>query len=145
MLTDDNFMKEWINFMYQHINGTYKIPLYVPNKYSNLAYFIKTPIVIDINVNCTKKYNKSVEIEYYLLDNKFTDVIYLSFNKSIKNIKEDIITKIDKKINDWLLKNNPAFVENKYQNIIDKLKNNMLEYNIKKRKDIRIKKINKIK
>lgn len=115
MKLDDNFKKEWIDFISKHISGTYKVPLLIPGNYS-VFNKIMLPY-IDVNISVTKKYSRSVEIEYYLFDNKITDIIYLPFNKSINDIANTLQEKIIDKVNNWLLENKPGFIENEYKKI----------------------------
>ncbi|NPV13035.1 MAG: hypothetical protein HPY57_14815 [Ignavibacteria bacterium] len=113
--------------MADHINGSHRIPLYVPNIYKNQPLFAKNCVYINVDVIVTEKFSRSVKIEYIISGNKFTDIIYLPVNKSIEYIVNTLNDKLSEKINKWLAQNNQTFVENEYKIYIDDFKKSVIK------------------
>jgi len=116
MELDDNFRKEWIDFMSTKVDGVYRVPLYIPDLLKNIQYMNKIPVKLNINVSVVEKYSRSVKVKFTLFGNDFEDIVYLPTSKSLQTIIEDTNKKISNKVNTWLKENDETFVINQYKN-----------------------------
>ena len=144
MELDDNFRKEWIDFMSTKIECIYRIRLYIPDKVGQIQFLRKNPAKFNVDVKVIEKYTRSVKVQYDLFGNLFEEIIYIPTSKSIQQIINDTNNKIANKVNSWLKENNETFVENEYKKYSKSLHDGIEKIQFERLQKQREQKLNRI-
>ena len=144
MELNDNFRKDWIDFMSTKVDGVYNVPLYLPLDLKEFNHMKKMPPKINVVVSVIEKYTRSVKVQYNLFGNTFDEIIYLPTSKSLQTIIDDTNKKIYNKVNKWILENDETFILNQYKNSSKSLFSSIEKYQQEKLRKEREQKLNRI-
>ena len=142
MELNDNFRKDWIDFMSSKIECVFTINLYIPDSLKHILQ--KCPAKFKVDVKVIQKFSRSVKVQYNLFGNIFEEIIYIPTSKSVQQIIDDTNNKIGNKVNNWLKENQNTFVENEYKKYGDTFKNSIKKMQFERLQKQREEKLKKI-